>query len=325
MPLPPCLPSFVSHSWSPFGPAVGCRCRLVSLHFASLHDLHSALLLAAAVKGDKWRETKRQRPRAARNGDHEGRQMKGDEGGQGGSGSQEQPRMEIMKTNEGREGSGLSFDSQCRFLCLSCVSPPPPASPFIACHLSPSFFGNAIWGLCRCNSSFFLKPPLSLFHWNLRLFSLLISFFGPYSLQTSTFSSLFQWNLHFFVAFLQALFRHFSAWNLFSFLAILWKTQLSLQVFVEISALSSLFSTFSFLMVLSLFLGLIFRKPPLSLYFSFEISPFSAIRKTPLSRHSPLKSELFGRFSFETICPSLYFFCSFLWGSLHATNALPNW
>ena len=42
----------------------------------------------------------------------------------------------------------LSFASQCRFLC-----PPPPASPFIAFHLSPSFFGNAIWGLCRCNDA----------------------------------------------------------------------------------------------------------------------------------------------------------------------------
>ena len=93
LPLPPCLPSFVSlhdlHSglllaaaaalspficlpaWSPFRPALGCRCRLVSLHlspcmisiqacswlplppclpsFVSLHDLHSGLLLAAAA------------------------------------------------------------------------------------------------------------------------------------------------------------------------------------------------------------------------------------------------------------------------------------
>ena len=61
-----CLPS-----WSPFWAALGCRCRLVSLHlspfmisilgcswlplspsltsFVSLHDLHSGLLLAAAV------------------------------------------------------------------------------------------------------------------------------------------------------------------------------------------------------------------------------------------------------------------------------------
>ena len=38
----------------------------------------------------------------------------------------------------------LSFVSQCWFLC-----PPPPASPFIAFHLSPNFFGNAIRGLCR--------------------------------------------------------------------------------------------------------------------------------------------------------------------------------
>ena len=53
------------------------------------------------MKGDKAAaagETRRKRqPRAAQNGDHEGKQMKGDEGRQGGSGSQEQPRMEIMK------------------------------------------------------------------------------------------------------------------------------------------------------------------------------------------------------------------------------------
>ena len=69
------------------------------------------------MKGGKWSETRRQRqPRAAQNGDHEGRQMKRDkaaaaaksspewrswreanEARQGGSGSQEQPRMEIMK------------------------------------------------------------------------------------------------------------------------------------------------------------------------------------------------------------------------------------
>ena len=40
----------------------------------------------------------------------------------------------------------LSCVSQCWFLC-----PPPPASPFIAFHLVSSFFGDAIWGLCRCN------------------------------------------------------------------------------------------------------------------------------------------------------------------------------
>ena len=45
--------------------------------------------------------------------------------------------------------------------------PPPPASPFTAFHLSPSFFGNAIWGLCRCNflllsHCFFSAFPLPL-------------------------------------------------------------------------------------------------------------------------------------------------------------------
>ena len=38
----------------------------------------------------------------------------------------------------------LSFACQCGFLC-----PLPPASPFIAFYLSPSFFRNAIWGPCR--------------------------------------------------------------------------------------------------------------------------------------------------------------------------------
>ena len=83
MPLPPCLPSFVS-----------------------LHDLHSGLLLAA--------------PAAL------------------------SPFICLVTLH------GLSFVSQCWFLC-----PPPPASPFIAFHLPPSFFGNAIWGLCRCNVFFF--------------------------------------------------------------------------------------------------------------------------------------------------------------------------
>ena len=52
-----------------------------------------------AMKGNKWRETRRQRqPRAAQNGDHEGRQ--------GNSGSQQQPRMEIMKGDKWREMKG---------------------------------------------------------------------------------------------------------------------------------------------------------------------------------------------------------------------------
>ena len=80
----------------------------------------------AIMHGDKWRGTRRQRqPRAAQNGDHAGRQKKGDkaaaaaksspegrsckeanEGGQGGSGSQEQPRMEIMQGDKWRETRG---------------------------------------------------------------------------------------------------------------------------------------------------------------------------------------------------------------------------
>ena len=72
---------------------------------------------------NKWREARRQRqPRAAENGDHAGRQMKGgkaataakssrewrscretNEGRQGGNGSQEQPRMEIMQGDKWRE------------------------------------------------------------------------------------------------------------------------------------------------------------------------------------------------------------------------------
>ena len=72
------------------------------------------------MKGDKWRETRRQRqPRAGQNGNQKGRQMKGDkaavaaksspetrsgretyEGRQGGSGSQERPRIKIMKEDK---------------------------------------------------------------------------------------------------------------------------------------------------------------------------------------------------------------------------------
>ena len=44
--------------------------------------------------------------------------------------------------------------------------------------------------------------------------------------------------------------------------------------------------------------------------------------KTPLSRHFPFKSPLFCRFSLDSF-PSFYFFCSFLWESLHAANAVP--
>ena len=75
------------------------------------------------MQGDKWRKTRRQQqPRAAQNGDHAGRQMKGDkaaaaaksspewrscreinEGRQGGSSSQEQPRMEIMQGDKWRK------------------------------------------------------------------------------------------------------------------------------------------------------------------------------------------------------------------------------
>ena len=42
-----CLVSFIClPSWFPFWAALGCRCRLVSLHlFSSLHDLHSGLPL----------------------------------------------------------------------------------------------------------------------------------------------------------------------------------------------------------------------------------------------------------------------------------------
>ena len=71
-------------------------------------------------------ETRRQRqPRAAQNGDHEGRQaeetrqqrqeqprmeiMKGDKlGRQSGSGSQGQPRMEMMKTSLGDKAAAAS-------------------------------------------------------------------------------------------------------------------------------------------------------------------------------------------------------------------------
>ena len=49
------------------------------------------------------------------------------------------------------------------------------------------------------------------------------------------------------------------------------------------------------------------RKPPLSLHFSIEISPFGAILwKTPLSRHFSLRSPLFNRYSMEAP-PSLHF------------------
>ena len=39
----------------------------------------------------------------------------------------------------------------CSWLPLPPCLPSFVLSPFIAFHLSPSFFGNAIWGLCRCN------------------------------------------------------------------------------------------------------------------------------------------------------------------------------
>ena len=95
MPLPRCLPSFVS-----------------------LHDLHSGLLLAAAVALSPFICLPSWSPFWAA------------------------PCLPSFVSLH-----SLSFASQCRFLC-----PPPPASPFIAFHLSPSFFGNAIWGLCRCNA-----------------------------------------------------------------------------------------------------------------------------------------------------------------------------
>ena len=86
------------------------------------------------MKGDKWRETRRQRqPRPAQNGDYKGRHMKGDkaaaaaktspewrlwretnEGRQGGSGSQDQPRMEIMKGDKWRRQGGSSSQDQPR-------------------------------------------------------------------------------------------------------------------------------------------------------------------------------------------------------------------
>ena len=72
------------------------------------------------TQGDKWRKTRRQRqPRAGQNGDHAGRQMRRggsrksrpewrscrgtNEGRQGGSGGQAQPRMEIRKGDKWRE------------------------------------------------------------------------------------------------------------------------------------------------------------------------------------------------------------------------------
>ena len=105
MPLPRCLPSspFIClPSWSPFWAAVGCRCCLVSLQMSPFMIsilLYSWLPLPPCL-----------------------------------------PSFVSLHS--------LSFASQCRFLC-----PPPPASPFIAFHLSPSFFRNAIWGLCRCNGN----------------------------------------------------------------------------------------------------------------------------------------------------------------------------
>ena len=82
---------------------------------------------AAAAKSEIMKGDKLGRQRA-HNGDHEGKQMKGDKaaaqnrdhkgkqikgdnkGRQGGSGSQEQPRMEIRKgDNKGRQGgSGIT-------------------------------------------------------------------------------------------------------------------------------------------------------------------------------------------------------------------------
>ena len=84
------------------------------------------------MKGDKWRETRRQgQPRAAQNGDHAGRQMKGgkaaakskpewrlcretNEGRQGGRGSQEQPRMcreqPRIAQNRDQEGTQMKGD-----------------------------------------------------------------------------------------------------------------------------------------------------------------------------------------------------------------------
>ena len=145
--LSPCLsssPFICFPSWSLFWAALGCRCRLVSLHmspflmsilgcswlplplrlpsFVSLHDLHSGLLLAAAaalspfICPPSW-----------------------------------SPFWPAV-------GCGCRLVSlhKSPFIAFhvspsvgSCVRL--RASPFIAFHLSPSFFGNAIWGLCRCN------------------------------------------------------------------------------------------------------------------------------------------------------------------------------
>ena len=60
------------------------------------------------MKGDKWRETRQQRqPRAAQNGDHEGRQMKGDKAAAAAKSSPE--RRSGRETNEGRQGgSGIT-------------------------------------------------------------------------------------------------------------------------------------------------------------------------------------------------------------------------
>ena len=134
----------------------------------------------------------------------------------------------------------LSFVSQCWFLC-----PPPPASPFIAFHLVSSFFGNAIWGLCLCN--------FWLFYWNLYflftcLLKPLLSLY--FSIETCTFSLLFDWSFYILCTFLLK-----SVYNI-----------LSLYFSVEISTFSLLF----FLHLYWLFTFLL--KSLLYLYFSFGIS-----------------------------------------------------
>ena len=60
------------------------------------------------MKGDKWRETRRQRqPRAGQNGDHAGRQMKGDKAAAAAKSSPEW--RSGRETNEGRQGgSGIT-------------------------------------------------------------------------------------------------------------------------------------------------------------------------------------------------------------------------
>ena len=96
LPLPPCLPSFVSLHDLHAGLLLAAAAAL-SPFICPLHDLHSGLLLGAAAALSPF----------------------------------------ICLSSY-----SLSFVSQCCFLC-----PPPPASHFIAFHLSPSFFGNAIGGL----------------------------------------------------------------------------------------------------------------------------------------------------------------------------------